>query len=142
MKTSRPHVPVALPVTAIILLLLGIAANFGIQSYASPQQLAQNVLLSAIPFILMFIAIILLYATLIIWLSSIYSDRISPGAYRVGEVLTIGGIVLGIVMIFQPWIFLAYPIGFVVLLLATLSFILWSHIHPKQTMLYEAEDQF
>lgn len=142
MPPSRPHVPAALPITAIVLILLGVAANFLIQTYVPPKQLAQNVLLNAIPFILIFVAIILLYATLIIWLSSIYSGRISPRAFRVGEIITIGGIIAGIVMVFQPWIFPAFPIGFVVLLVATLGFILWSHIHPKQTMRYVAEDQF
>ena len=43
----------------------------------------------------------------------------------------IGGILLGILGMFQPWVFGLYKTGFFVLLFSTLGFILWSHVVPK-----------
>jgi hypothetical protein len=43
----------------------------------------------------------------------------------------IGGIVLGVIGMFQPWLFAAYRFGFILLLVSTLGFILWSHIVPR-----------
>jgi len=47
------------------------------------------------------------------------------------------GIVLGILGIFQPWVFALYGPSFVVLLVSTLFFILWSHVQPKRVVLHE-----
>jgi len=46
------------------------------------------------------------------------------------ERVTIGGIVLGVIMMFQPWFFALFSWGFYLLLLATLAFIVWSHVAP------------
>jgi hypothetical protein len=32
---------------------------------------------------------------------------------------------------FQPWSFVGYRLGFLLLFLSTLAFILWSHVVPK-----------
>ena len=40
----------------------------------------------------------------------------------------IGGIVLGIIMMFQPWVFVLFRYGFYLLLFSTLAFIVWSHV--------------
>ena len=40
---------------------------------------------------------------------------------------------------FQPWIFKAYTVGFLVLLFSTLGFILWSHITPAPPEYESAE---
>jgi hypothetical protein len=137
MSKSRPHVPKGLPLTAVLLIVLGVAAYFLIQATATPEQLAQNVLLSALPFILIFVAIILLFATLIIFTSVRLSDNIAQRPHFAIEALAMAGIVLGILGIFQPWVFALYSVSFVVLLLSTLFFILWSHVQPKRTVLHE-----
>ncbi len=137
MPKERPHVPKGLPLTAVLLIILGVAAYFLIQATATPEQLAQNVLLSALPFILIFVAIILLFATLIIFTSVRLSDRIAQRPHFIIEALAMAGIVLGILGIFQPWVFALYSVSFVVLLISTLFFILWSHVQPKRTVLHE-----
>ena len=45
--------------------------------------------------------------------------------------LLIGGIVVGIVGMFQPFVQVFYTLGFVVLLISLLCFIAWSHIIPR-----------
>jgi len=127
----RPRVPLGLPITAVILLVLGAVAGPFIQARASEEALARNVLLSAIPFILIFVAIILIFVTLIWLVASALNHNISKRIYRPIEMALIGGIVLGIVGMFQPWFFVLYQYGFYVLLLSTLAFILWSHVIPK-----------
>jgi hypothetical protein len=43
----------------------------------------------------------------------------------------------GILGIFQQWVLALYTVGFIVLLISTLFFILWSHISPKRVVLQE-----
>ena len=93
--------------------------------------MATNVFLSAIPFILIFAAIILAFITLIILASNLLSHKIPERIYRPVERVIIAGIVLGIIGMFQPWSFVLYQIGFFLVLICTLGFILWSHVKPK-----------
>ena len=131
MNKSRLRIPIGLPIAIVILLVLGFAAGPFIEARATPEQLAQNVLLSAIPFILIFVAIILGFITIITIVARLLNDNISGRYYRPIELTLIGGIILGIVGMFQPWVFGLFKVGFIVLLVSTLAFILWSHVTPK-----------
>jgi hypothetical protein len=131
MTNKRPRVPIGLPIAAVVTLILGIAAGPVIRSFATEEQMSTNVLLSAIPFVLIFVSIILFFITLIWLVASLLNDRIPERIYRPIEWIIIAGIVLGIVGMFQPWSFAAYRYGFFLLFFSTLSFILWSHITPK-----------
>ncbi|MFN8458761.1 MAG: hypothetical protein U0401_29600 [Anaerolineae bacterium] len=131
MTKFKAHVPLGLLISVVILLILGAAAGPVIRSLATPEQMATNVLLSAIPFVLIFAAIVLTFITLVAFVSSLLSHNIAPNVYRPIELTIIGGIVLGVVGMFQPWWFQGYRIGFFVLLISTLSFILWSHVVPR-----------
>ncbi len=131
MKLNRPSVPIGLLISAGITLILGIAAGPFISAVTTEKQRATNVLLSAIPFVLIFTSIILFYM-IIIWLAaSTLRNQIPASIYQIIERIIIAGIVLGIFGMFQPWIFVAYKYGFLLLLFSTLAFILWSHITPK-----------
>jgi hypothetical protein len=59
------------------------------------------------------------------------NNNISENVYRPVERLLIAGIVLGVIGMFQPFAVILYTIGFIVLLVSTLSFIFWSHIVPR-----------
>jgi hypothetical protein len=131
MYLTRLRIPIFLPIAIVLLLILGIAAEPFIQANVSEEQLAQNVLLSAIPFILIFVAIVLIFITLIVIVARLLNGNISRRQYRPVELALVGGIVLGIFGMFQPWVFGLFKIGFLVLLGSTLGFILWSHITPK-----------
>lgn len=131
MKINRPRVPIGLPLAAVILLALGFAAGPLIRSTATEEQLARNVLLSALPFILIFIAIILIYMTIIWAVASALNDQVSARTFKIIEYVAIGGILFGIFGMLQPWVFPLFRIGFMALLFSTLFYILWSHIRPR-----------
>lgn len=137
MTISRPRVPIALPIIIVVLLVLGLLAGPFIRSRTTPEQLADNVLLNAIPFVLIFVAIILAFITLIVIAASMLDNNISLRTYKFIEQILIVCIVLGVVGMFQPWLFEAYKYGFVLLLISTLCFILWSHITPKRDISQE-----
>ncbi len=132
MAKVRSVVPVKLLVIAAVLLILGIGAGPIIQSLATPQQLGENVLLNAIPFILIFVAILLTFIALIVIAARLLNGRIPASIHRPIEMALIAGIVLGVISLFQPWTYILYGIGFHVLLVSVLGFTLWSHIVPKQ----------
>ncbi|MBP7690707.1 MAG: hypothetical protein KA764_02265 [Anaerolineales bacterium] len=130
---TRPYIPKTLLIWIGGLFIAGLAAGPLINSLSTPQQLADNVLLNAIPFILIFVSILLTFIAVIRATASVLSHRISEAAYRPVERVLIGGIVLGVIGMFQPWAMIFYQIGFMVLLFSTLGFILWSHVVPKRT---------
>jgi hypothetical protein len=47
------------------------------------------------------------------------------------EGVLIAGILLGVVGLFQGWSLAGYGIGFHVLLVSVLSYVMWSHVTPK-----------
>jgi MFS family permease len=132
MPNNRPRVPIGLPIAVVIFLVLGLLAGPFIAARATPEQLADNVLLNAIPFILIFISIILAFITLIVFVAGLLDHRISKRAHQLVETILIIGIVLGVFGMFQPWLFAAYRYGFMLLLISTLGFILWTHITPRE----------
>ncbi len=131
MTFNRPRVPIGLPVSGVITLILGFVAGPFINSVTTEEQRATNVLLSAIPFVLIFASIILFYITFIWLIATALNNQIPAKIHQIVERIIIAGIVLGIVGMFQPWVFAAYKYGFLLLLFSTLAFILWSHIVPK-----------
>lgn len=135
----RPRVPIALPLTAIALIIVGFIASWAIPTLVSPEQRARNVLINAIPFILIFVGILLGYITLIVLVASALNNLVAPRTYRLVTRVIIAGILLGIAGMFQPWVLAFYTYGFVLLLLSTLAYILWSHVTPA--MEEEEEDQ-
>lgn len=131
MKLNRPRVPIGMPIAAAVLLALGLVAGPLIRSVATEEQMARNVLLSALPFIFIFIAIILVYMIIIWAVASVLNDKVSPRTYQIIEYFAIGGIVTGIVGMLQPWFFPLFRYGFMTLLFSTLFYILWSHVRPR-----------
>jgi hypothetical protein len=132
MAKHRLRIPVGLIIAIVVTLVLGLLARPAITALTTEKQRATNVLLSAIPFILIFISILLVFISLISMSASVLNDNISPRVYRVIETVLIAGIVLGIFGMFQPWLIILYKVGFIVLLISTLGFIWWGHIKPKR----------
>lgn len=131
MVKGRLRLPIGLFVTIGILLILGTIAGSLIRRFVTPEQIAKNVLLGAIPFILIFVAIVFTFISVIVIVSRLLSNNIPVKVYKWVEYVIIAGIVIGIFCMFQPWWFPAYKVGFIVLLISTLSFILWSHVKPR-----------
>jgi len=132
MKFNRPRVPIGLPIAAVICLIIGFAAGPVINSTFTEEQLVTNVILNAIPFVFVFASIILFFITLIWLVATALSNAIPERIYRPIEYIFIAGIGLGIFGMFQPWSFVGYRIGFLLLFFSTLAFILWSHVVPKK----------
>ncbi|MDX1436799.1 MAG: hypothetical protein R3335_08315 [Anaerolineales bacterium] len=130
MKRNRIRIPIFLPIAIIVCLILGIAANQYIAANVTEEQLSENVLISALPFILIFVSIILAFITLIVVVAQLLNDRVSSRIYRIIERIIIAGIILGIIGMFQSWVFDFYRYGFFLLLISTLCFIVWSHVTP------------
>jgi len=61
-----------------------------------------------------------------------FNGRVPGRAYQGIEYTIIAAILLGVICLFQPWSFVPYRYGFLLLLGATLSFILWSHVMPPR----------
>jgi hypothetical protein len=91
----------------------------------------------AVPFLAIFIAILLLYIGLIVTLSRAFSGFIPARIYRVLFTVAVVGIVLGVIMMFQPWALAIYRVGFSILLFSLLSFMVISHISPRQKTIEE-----
>jgi hypothetical protein len=140
MTKTRFRFPYGLIISAVVLLILGLAAGPLIRSWATEEQLAKNVLLSAIPFILIFVSILLGFITVINVVAQLLNDNITPRLYSIVEGIIIAGIVLGVVGMFQPWKMAFYKYGFNLLLISTLSFILWSHVSPRGEQRQEEVD--
>ena len=132
MTKRRLRLPVGLFIAIAVTLILGLVAKPVITSLTTEKQRATNVLLSALPFILIFVSILLVFISLIKMSASVLNDHISERMYRIIETVLIAGIVLGVVGMFQPWLMILYKVGFMVLLVSTLGFIWWSHVKPKR----------
>ena len=137
MEVSRPRVPVTLLIVIAVLLVLGFIASQYINITMTEEQLVDNVFINAVPFVLIFAAIILGFIAVIVLVASMLDNNISARAHRIVEQILIVGIVLGVVGMFQPWLFEGYKYGFVLLLISTLCFILWGHITPKRELVQE-----
>jgi hypothetical protein len=130
-KKSGGGVPRGLPIAGVICLILGIITLQIVPNTFSEEQLANNVILSAIPFILIFASIIIAFMSFVWFVSIRLGGNISEKAYRPIEFLLIGGIVIGALLMFQPWVFRLFQVGFVMLLLSLIGYIVWSHVRPR-----------
>jgi len=90
-----------------------------------------SVLVSAIPFVAVFVSIILAFILLIFMVALRFNGKIPRRTYRPVEKVIIAGIIGGIACLFQPWQIVSYNYGFTLLLGSTLGFILWSHVNPR-----------
>ena len=125
-------IPFGVVFASIAFLVLGLIARPLISYLATPEQMAKNVLLNAIPFILIFISILLLYVTVIIIVGNLLNNKISEGIYKTIDYILIAGIVLGVLSMFQPWSLQVYKYGFMVLFFSVFGYIIWIHTTPKK----------
>ena len=131
-EEKRTRVPIGLPIAGVVLLILGFIA-LPIVGDIPEEELARNVLVSALPFILIFASIIIFFMSFIWWVGIKLNDNISEKAYKPVEMLLIAGILIGVFFIFQPWVFQLFRVGFFVLLASLIGFMVWSHVRPKAT---------
>jgi hypothetical protein len=131
MSKSRKRLLIGMLIVAIGFIVVGVIDTQIVAATMTSQDLANNPLAGGIPFLLIFIGILLSYIDLIIFMATKLNNRISEKVFRPIERLLIAGIVLGIIGMFQPFVMGLYTLGFIVLFVSLLSYIAWSHIVPR-----------
>jgi len=112
----------------IALLLFAFALLFEPLTRGLSEDARKSVLLHAVPFFATFVGILLLFILLIAIVAIRFNGKVPGRSYRGIEYTIVAGILVGVVCLFQPWSFVFYRYGFLLLLGSTLSFILWSHV--------------
>ena len=130
-KRFRP--PLKLLAVALVLLILGFVA-LPITSKPPAKVTATTVLITGIPFLFVFVAILLTYIAVIVTISRYYSGHLSEKRFNPFFYTCMGGIVAGVILMFQPFIQKLYTAGFLVLLISLLTFMIVGHITPKKEM--------
>ena len=130
MSSGRKKLLLILLGVAVVLWVLGVVL-MPVVDGIDPKTRADNVILNGIPVILIVIGIIIAYIDFIIFLATRLNNRISEKTYVPIERVLIGGIVLGVIGMFQPFVMWLYTLGFIVLLLSLIGYIAWSHIVPR-----------
>jgi hypothetical protein len=83
-------------------------------------------------FIVGFILVLSAFITFIVILAKRLNGTLPARRHGRIEAVTIAGIFLGIIMMFQQVTLSLFEPGFLVLLFSLLAFIAWSHVTPKQ----------
>lgn len=89
-----------------------------------------QVTVSAAIAIPMFVALIVEFGLIIALASRTVSGRVSRNVYLISILAVIAGILIGIVLMFQPWTPVPFNLGFDLVLISLLTFIVWSHVTP------------
>lgn len=127
----RDLIPLKLLIAGVVLLALSFAARPVLAALVPNLQSSTNVLLLALPFLLVFVPIILGFMAVIVFVSKILHQRVPERTYKIIEYVFIAGILVGIVSMFQPWTFALFKPGFFVLFGSLIAFMIWSHVAMK-----------
>jgi lysylphosphatidylglycerol synthetase-like protein (DUF2156 family) len=117
-------------VPALVIFIFGLVSAPLRDAIFSPET-AQEVLLQAIPFVSIFITIILLFMLLIAFVAIRLHKRISYRTHKAIELTLVAGILICLFSMFQSVNMVGYSYGFLFLLSCLLSFILWTHVTPR-----------
>mgnify|MGYP001142070784 CR=1 FL=1 len=138
MSEKKIKPPYLLLIISALLVVFGVIYDQFILVTIPLDLQIDNVILTAITFISIFVAILLVYIFLINLMGQLLTNRISEKIYKIINMALIIGIVGSIIMLFQPFSMFLYRRGFPVLLFSILGFIMWSHILPRQSPEEEA----
>ena len=132
LKNSKYGTPLRYTgIPAIISLIVGLIFA-PIRDALIDAETAQNVLLQAIPFVAIFITILMLFILLIAVVAIRLHGRISQRAHQAIERTLVVGLIVGMVSMLQAIHIVGYRFGFILLLISLLSFILWTHVTPRE----------
>jgi magnesium-transporting ATPase (P-type) len=113
-----------------IVIVLAFGGLFGLYTDTLPEAKQQEVLIKAIPFVAIFVAIVLVFICLVVVVAVGLEGKVPLRSYRPIEYLLIAGIILGVIGLFQGWKLFVYQFGFLIVLLSLLLFMIWSHLTP------------
>ena len=134
MANNKIKPPYALPIISVLLIIFGVLYGKYILVLIPVKEQINNVILTAVPFICYFVAILLVYIFLINIFSQRLNHRISPKIYKPIFFAIISGIIGGILMMLQPYTIILFKASFLVVLMSLLLFIFWSHIIPADVV--------
>jgi lysylphosphatidylglycerol synthetase-like protein (DUF2156 family) len=116
--------------SALIAALVGALFNAVIRPLLS-ERIRNEVIITAIPFIAIFAAILLLFIMSVALLGVRFHVTLPSRTHRAVEYTIIASILIGVVALFQSWSIAPYTFGLGLLLFSVLAFIVWSHIAPR-----------
>lgn len=87
--------------------------------------------ISAAVAIPLFVAVIVEFGLIIALAMRMAGGRVSQRLFLICVLAIIGGILGGIVLMFQPWTPALFNLGFDLVLISLIAFMIWSHIAPK-----------
>jgi F0F1-type ATP synthase membrane subunit a len=119
-------------IAAAALLALSPAARPALRALFGAERAGTDILLVAIPFLMVFVPIILGFMALIVFVSKLLEGRVPERVYTAIEYVFVAGIALGIFGMFQPWLFPLFRVGFLILFASLLGFMIWSHVLVKR----------
>jgi hypothetical protein len=82
-------------------------------------------------FIPLFVLGVVIFGFSIWLLASRLYEKLSSKTYLIGILILIGGIIGGVVLMFQPFVLEGFKAGFWVVLVSLVLFMYWSHIQPR-----------
>ena len=132
MTRIRQLIPLKLLIAAALLYGLSFLVRPMLDFLVPDLQSSSDVLVIAIPFLMVFVPIILSFMALIVFVSKLLHQRVPERLYKSIEYVFIAGIVLGIISMFQAWTFLLFKPGFFILFGSLLGFMIWSHVAMKR----------
>ncbi len=87
--------------------------------------------MTAQQFIPMFVGLVVLFGFFIYFVGRKLYERVPQRWFLVGVLILIGGIVAGVVLMFQPFVFSVFPVGFLFVFISLIGFMVWSHVQPR-----------
>ncbi len=128
MRKRLAHILIRFAITIVIVLAIGGIISLYTNTLSQEQQ--DEVLIKAVPFVAIFVSIVLAFIGLIVVVAVAFEGKVPLRSYRPIEFILIAGILLGVAGLFQGWKLFVYEFGFLVLLFSLLAFMIWSHLTP------------
>jgi lysylphosphatidylglycerol synthetase-like protein (DUF2156 family) len=116
--------------SALVAAIVGALFNSVIRPLL-PENVKNEVIVTAVPFIAIFAAIILLFIMSVALLGVRFHVTLPARTHSAVEYTIIASILIGVVALFQSWSIAPYTFGLGLLLFSVLAFIVWSHIAPR-----------
>ncbi len=91
-----------------------------------------KLVISAVVAIPLLVATIVEFGFIIAVVSRLFRGKVSQGAFLAGILTIIGAILIGVVLMFQPFTPKVFNLGFDFVLIALLAFNVWSHVTPRE----------
>jgi hypothetical protein len=90
-----------------------------------------KIVISAVVVIPLLVATIVEFGFMIAMTSRLLKGKVSQRGFLAGVLTIIGAILIGVVLMFQPFTPKVFNLGFDFVLIALLAFNVWSHVSPR-----------